>query len=101
MASAGLILTAAGLVVSLMCLFRLGPPPAIRIDDLWVLANESTVEAAVRGVFLAVVGSVLPILRGRRRLALVVLWALAAAVAAKSFSDRLPIIASVLLEHAA
>lgn len=99
-ANGGLILTAAGLAAAHLCLVRVGPPPAIRIDALWVLDHQAFVERGLWALAAAGLGSAVPMLLGRRRLAVLVLWGLAAAVAVKFFSDRLPIIASVVLDRA-
>ncbi|UCD74380.1 MAG: hypothetical protein JSV91_11380 [Phycisphaerales bacterium] len=83
-----------------LCLIRIGPPPAVRINPLWVLDHQGIVEAVIWATVLAGAGSALPITLGRRRVAVIVLWVLATAAALAFFSDRLLIIGRILLSRA-
>ncbi len=94
------IITAAGLGVAVACLARIGGPPRIGIDSLWLHQHLNEVRVLLASVALAVLAS-LAMLVLRRRLTVVVgLWLVAAAVSAAFFPDRVETIYRVLVWYA-
>ena len=83
-----------------MSLALMGAPPAVRIDALWVNDYRLAVRTCLAGLALAVAGSLLLLLLRRYRVSLVILWVIAFVAAAGLFSDRIPLIARVILNHA-
>jgi len=94
-----LALVAAALAVSLAGLHRLGPPPMIRIDALWVRDHRTIVMAIVAALAAAVACSILPGGSARHRPALLNLWLLAVVVALLCYRARIVIVVEVLVEY--
>jgi hypothetical protein len=100
LAASALWLGAIGHAAALGSLAVIGPPPAVRIDALWVNDQRLSVQLGLAGLALAGVASLLLLVMRRHRLPLAVLWMIAAGAAVVFFSDRIPLIARVLLRHA-
>jgi hypothetical protein len=88
-----------GLAGSLVSLSLTGPPPAVRVDALWVNAHRLEVWSCLASIGLAIAGTTLAFAARRCRLPATGLWLVAGAAAFGLFSDRLPLIVRVLLEH--
>lgn len=94
------ILTALCLTLALNCLERIGPPPALRWDALWVHQHRDVVRFGVISLLAAGIATGMLLLTRRAKWWALLLWLVAIAVAAIRFWDRLPIILRVLIDHA-
>ncbi len=94
------IITAAGLGVAVACLARIGSPPRIGIDSLWLHQHLNEVRMLLASVALAVLASLAMLVLRRRLTAVVGLWLVAAAVSAAFFMDRVETIYRVLVWYA-
>ncbi len=97
--AAGAVLCVAGLLLALGCLERIGPPPGVRVDALWVNEHRVEVRVCLLGLACAVVGMLITIGIKRYRWVSVCSWIAAGAAGAAIFSDRAWIIARVVIEH--
>ena len=97
---AALIICALGQGAALVSLALMGAPPAVRVDALWVNDYRLAVRTCLAGLALAVAGSLLLLLLRRYRVPLVIVWVVALAAGAGLFSDRIPLVARVILNHA-
>jgi len=88
-----------GLAASLVSLSLTGPPPPVRVDALWVNGHRLEVWSCLAGIGLAIAGTLLVFGLRRCRLPAAGLWLVAGVAAAGLFSDRIPLIVRVLLEH--
>ena len=94
------MLTGAALATALGCLYLIGPPPALRIDALWVNDHRREVTLIVAALGVALAATPAGLLSGRRRVPLLVLWLGAIALALGCVAERVVIIGRVLLDHA-
>jgi len=92
-------LCALGLAAGLVSLSLTGPPPSVRVDALWVNGHRPEVWSCLAGIGLAIAGTLLVFILRRFRLPAAGLWLVASAAAVGLFSDRIPLIVRVLLEH--
>ena len=97
---AALIICALGHGAALASLALTGPPPAVRVDALWVNDHRLEARTCLAGLALAVAATLLLLALRRYRVPLVILWVIALAAGAWLFSDRIPLIARVILNHA-
>ena len=88
-----------GLAAALVSLSLTGPPPPVRVDALWVNGHRLEVWSCLAGIGLAIAGTLLVFGLRRCRLPAAGLWLVASAAAVGLFSDRIPLIVRVLLEH--
>lgn len=95
-----LILIGLSLLLVMQCLDRIGPPPAIRLDALWVQQHIHLVRVMIAALAVALTATVALIFSTRGRAIAVVLWVLAGIAAIWLFDDRLWIIARVVVQHA-
>ena len=93
------VIGAAALAVSLVCLSRIGPPPPVHVDTLWVAGHERGIHLCLLSLGAAAAVSVFSVIVSKRRWVVAVLWALAGAVTAAFFSDRIPLIIEVIIRH--
>ncbi len=95
-----LALTGGGLGLSLGTLAQIGPPPALRVDALWVNEHRQWIHILLGSLIVALIGSGLALLIRQRLLLVTVLWILSLVIGIGFFSDRIPLICRVLFEHA-
>ena len=93
------LLTTLGLVVSLGLLVKIGPPPTLRIDALWVHNHRPGIKLLVGSLCVAACATVFGLVLRQRIMIHTLLWIAAVVIGFMFFSDRIPIIAQVLLEH--
>lgn len=95
-----LVLVGLCLLLALRCLDLIGPPPAVRLDALWVHQHVHLVRIMLTSLAAAAAATGLLIFSKRGRVIAVMLWVLAIAAAIWLFDDRLWIIAGVVVRHA-
>jgi len=95
-----IVLTGCGLGVSLGVLARIGPPPALRIDALWVNEHQQWIRVLLGSLIVALIATGFAVLMRQRLLLLAIFWILAVVIGIRFFSDRIPIIMQVLFDHA-
>ena len=97
---AGLVvLTGLCLTLALSCLERIGPPPALRWDALWVHQHRELVRIGILSLLVAAASTVLLVMTRRAKWWALSFWIIAAALAWSGFSDRLPTLIRVVWEH--
>ncbi|MCH8345256.1 MAG: hypothetical protein IH983_14900 [Planctomycetes bacterium] len=94
------IIAAAGLGVAVACLARIGGPPRIGIDSLWLHQHLNEVRVLLASVALVVLASLAMLVLRRRLTAVVVLWLVAVAVSAAFFPDRVETVYRALVWYA-
>ena len=90
------LLVAGGLGCGLLCLAAIGPPPSVRIDELWVHEHLTGVRVLLAAAALAATASVAALLARRHALVVGMLWVAAVGLAALLFSDAVSIIIRVV-----
>ena len=95
-----IVLTGLCLALVLACLDRIGPPPRIRIDALWVKGHEATVHVMVLAGLAAAISAGLVIMLRRGQVIVIAMWIAAIIAIGLMFWDRLPIILRVIIRHA-
>ena len=94
------VLCASGLAWALGCLAKIGPPPAVRVDGLWVQEHGDEVRLCAGGIAVAAAGAVVALVAKRGRWWAALLWGMAGVITAAWFSDAVGVIATVLWAHA-
>jgi len=94
------VLTGLCLLLAMRCLDLIGPPPAVRIDALWVNQHAYLVRVMLAALAGAAGATVLLLLTRRGRIPAIGLWAVAAGTSLWLFDDRLWIIFLVVIRHA-